>query len=146
MTGDFTWMATLNAGLNAAATVLLVTGRVQIARRDVEAHRRTMLRAVWVSGAFLTSYTIYHALAGSREYTGTGWLRTLYLVVLVPHILLAASLVWFVPRTLFLALRGRLDEHRRLARWTFPVWLYVSVTGVVTWLMLYPLAPAPAPR
>lgn len=141
MTGDVTWMATLNAALNATATLLLVTGRIQIARRDVEAHRRSMIRAVWASGAFLTSYVIYHALAGSREYTGTGWLRTLYLVVLFPHIFLAASLVWFVPRTLFLALRGRFEEHRRLARWTFPLWLYVSISGVVVYLMLYPFAP-----
>jgi putative membrane protein len=142
MTADVSWMATLNAALNATSGVLLLVGRRQIARGDVPRHRRTMLAAVWTSGAFLTSYVVYHALAGSRPYPGTGVLRGVYFTVLVPHVLLAFSLVWLVPRTVFLGLRDRRAEHRRLARWTYPVWLVVSVTGVIVYLMLYPLAPS----
>jgi uncharacterized membrane protein YozB (DUF420 family) len=143
---DVLWMPTVNAALNAAAAVLLVVGRVRIARGDVAGHRRTMLAACAVSAAFLVSYLTYHAIAGSTRYPADAPLRPLYLAILLSHTVLAASLAWLVPRTVWLGLRDRRDAHRRIARWTFPIWLYVSVTGVVVWLMLYPFAPAGAGR
>lgn len=143
---DVAWMPTLNAALNAASTVLLVLGRVRIARRDIAGHRRLMLAAVGTSSAFLVSYLAYHAIAGSTRYQGEGALRTVYFSILLSHTVLAASLAWFVPRTVFLGLAGRNAEHVRIARWTFPIWLYVSVTGVVVYLMLYPFAPSVAAK
>lgn len=141
---DLTWMPALNAVLNATSFALLVAGRRRIARGDVAGHRRLMLRAVATSAVFLVSYLVYHALTGSRRYPGTGTLRTVYLGILLSHTVLAASLAWLVPRTIYLGLKDRRAEHARIARWTYPIWLYVSVTGVVVYLMLYPFAPSPA--
>ena len=138
---DVRWMPTLNACLNAAATVLLVTGWLRIRRGDQDGHRRAMLTAVGTSSAFLVSYLLYHWIAGSKRFPGEGGLRTIYLTILGTHTVLAASLAVLVPWTLVLALKGRLPQHKRLARWTLPIWLYVSVTGVVIYLMLYPFAP-----
>ena len=138
---DVRWMPTLNACLNAASTVLLVTGWLRIRRGDRDGHRRAMLTAVGTSSAFLVSYLLYHAIAGSKRFPGEGGLRTTYLTILGTHTVLAASLAVLVPWTLVLALKGRLPQHKRLARWTFPIWLYVSVSGVVIYLMLYPFAP-----
>jgi len=149
---DVSWMATMNAGLNAASTVLRLVGWARIRRRDadgrrldVAGHRRAMLATVGTSSAFLVSYLVYHAIAGSKRYPEDAPLRPVYLTILLTHTVLAASLAILVPRTLWLALKGRLPAHLRLARWTFPIWLYVSVTGVVVYLMLYPFAPGPAP-
>ena len=145
---DLAWMPALNAVLNATCTLLLVAGRVKIARGDVPGHRRMMLRAVWTSLAFLVAYLTYHVTLKyafgtiTKPYPQVGLLRTVYLSILWPHTLLAVSLLGFVPRTLFLALRGRLEEHKRIARWTFPIWVFVSATGVVVYLMRYPFAPA----
>ena len=140
---------TLHALLNLTAAVLLVLGWMAIrgrgafsARgRDEALHKRLMLAAVAVSTVFLGSYVHYHATVGSVAFWGTGWLRMLYLAILLPHTVLAAVMVPFIVATLTCALRGRLDAHRRLARWTLPVWLYVSVTGVLVYVMLYRLGP-----
>lgn len=127
----------LNATLNAIATVLLTCGWVLIRRRQREAHRRCMLGAFGVSAAFLTSYLIYHFNVGSVPFQKTGTIRVVYLSILVTHIVLAAAIVPMILVTLSRALSQRFDKHRRIARWTMPLWLYVSVTGVVIYVMLY---------
>ena len=127
----------LNALLNAASAVLLTAGWLSIRRRRIPAHRACMLGAFCVSVLFLLSYVTYHALAGSRPFTGRGWARSIYFPLLVTHIVLAAAMVPFVLTTLYRALGGEFARHARLARRTLPVWLYVSVTGVVVYWMLY---------
>ena len=129
----------LNATLNAISTVLLVTGYTFIRRGDRRRHRACMLAALTTSAMFLTSYVIYHAQVGSVPFKGTGWIRTLYFAVLIPHVILAAAIVPPVLITVSRALSAKYDKHRRIARWTLPLWLYVSVTGVIVYLMLYQL-------
>jgi uncharacterized membrane protein YozB (DUF420 family) len=130
-------LPTLNAALNASSAVLLVLGYRLIRRRRIAAHRACMLAAFGVSIIFLTSYLIYHAQVGSVRFSGTGWVRSLYLSILITHTILAALVPPLAVVTLHRALRERFDRHRRIARWTFPVWLYVSVTGVIVYVMLY---------
>lgn len=130
-------LPTVNAVLNATAAGLLVWGYTLIRRGRKEAHRRVMLAAFAVSALFLTSYLIYHAQAGSVRFQKTGAIRTVYLSILLTHTVLAAAVPVLAVITLTRALRGRFGAHRRIARWTLPVWLYVSVTGVVVYLMLY---------
>lgn len=129
----------LNATLNAAAAVLLVLGYLQIRRRRRELHRGLMLAAFGVSALFLASYLVYHASVGSRPFTGQGAIRVIYFAVLISHVILAALVLPLALVTLGFALRGRFVSHRRLARWTLPIWIYVSVTGVLVYLMLYRL-------
>ena len=129
----------LNAALNGAATLFLIAGYVFIRRRQIQAHRASMLAAVATSALFLMSYVIYHANAGSRPFVGTGPVRAVYFVILITHIVLAAAIVPMVLMTLSRAVRSRFDRHAAIARRTFPLWLYVSVTGVVIYLMLYRL-------
>ena len=136
---DVTALPTLNAFLNGSSAVLLATGWVFIRRRRITAHRACMLGAFCVSVLFLASYVTYHALAGSRPFTGQGWARWIYFPILVSHIVLAAAMVPFVLTTLYRALGGEFARHARLARLTLPIWLYVSVTGVVVYWMLYHL-------
>lgn len=130
-------LATLNAGLNAVTAVLLAVGFAHVRRGRIRAHRRAMLAATCTSAAFLVSYVVYHYTAGSVPYEGVGWTRYVYFTVLVSHVILAAAVVPLVLVTLYRALRGRRNAHRRLARWTFPIWAYVSVTGLTVYLMLY---------
>ena len=130
---------TLNASLNALASVFLVTGYLMIRSRRIDAHRRCMLSALGTSALFLVSYVIYHASAGSVPFRGTGALRVVYFAVLVPHIILAAAILPLALLTTARGLRGDYARHVRIARWTLPVWLYVSVTGVIVYLMLYHL-------
>jgi uncharacterized membrane protein YozB (DUF420 family) len=127
----------LNATLNGLATVLLLTGWVCIRTGRRAAHRAAMTAALVTSALFLTSYVIYHANAGSKPYQGTGVVRSVYLTILLTHVVLAAAIVPLVLVTVIRALSERFDAHRRIARWTLPLWLYVSVTGVVIYLMLY---------
>jgi len=129
----------LNATLNGVATLFLVAGYVFIRRRQIAAHRASMLSALTASALFLVSYVIYHANAGSKPFPGTGPVRTVYFVILITHIVLAAAIVPMVLMTVSRALRGRFDRHAAIARLTLPVWLYVSVTGVVIYVMLYRL-------
>jgi len=129
----------LNAALNATCAVLLGVGWLAIRRRRVALHRACMLAACLVSALFLVSYVIYHALAGSRPFGGQGWIRAVYFPILFSHVVLAAAMVPFVLTTVYRALAAQFDRHVPLARRTLPVWLYVSVTGVVVYLLLYHL-------
>ncbi|OGK98741.1 MAG: hypothetical protein A3E31_03395 [Candidatus Rokubacteria bacterium RIFCSPHIGHO2_12_FULL_73_22] len=129
----------LNACLNATSAALLTAGFVFIRRRLVGLHRACMVAALGVSTLFLVSYVTYHALAGSRPFGGQGWVRPVYFVVLLTHIGLAAAIVPLALTTVWRAWRADFARHRRLARWTLPLWLYVSVTGVVVYWMLYHL-------
>ncbi len=132
-------LPTLNAVLNTSSALLLATGWLLIRRRRRAAHRLAMLGALAASAAFLTSYVVYHSEVGSVRFTGQGPVRTVYFAVLLSHTLLAAVIVPLVLVTLARALRGRFDAHRALARWTLPLWMWVSVSGVVVYWMLYRL-------
>jgi uncharacterized membrane protein YozB (DUF420 family) len=132
-------LPTLNAALNATSAILLFAGYVLIRRGRQEAHRRAMLAAVTCSALFLVSYLTYHAQVGSVRFQGQGWIRTVYFTILLTHTVLAAAIVPLVLVTLVRGLQGRFDRHRRIARVTFPLWAYVSVTGVVIYVMLYRL-------
>lgn len=134
---DYSIFPKINATLNGCTALLLVTGRVLIARGKMAAHRAVMLTAFVISSLFLASYLYYHAHVGSVHFPGTGWWRVIYFTILTSHTILAAAIVPLVLITLSRALRQRFDRHRAIARWTFPLWLYVSVTGVVIYLMLY---------
>jgi uncharacterized membrane protein YozB (DUF420 family) len=134
---DVTTLPTLNAALNALATLCLVTGWACIRRQRVAAHRAAMLSALACSALFLISYLVYHAQVGSRPFTGTGPIRAVYFFVLLTHVVLAAAIVPLVIVTAARALRGRFAAHRAIARWTLPLWLYVSITGVAVYAMLY---------
>ena len=127
----------LNAGLNATAGVLLFAGWLMIRGGRITAHRRCMLAAFTASSLFLVSYVVFHAQAGSRPFTGQGPARAVYFAILISHVVLAAAIVPLALVTLTRALRGDFVRHRRIARWTFPIWMYVSVTGVVIYWMLY---------
>jgi len=127
----------LNAVLNAAAAVALLVGFWLIRRKRWRAHRAAMITALVLSSAFLTSYLIYHAQVGSVRFQGHGPVRTLYLSILATHTVLAAAVPVLAIITLSRALRRRFDRHKAIARWTLPIWLYVSVTGVVVYWMLY---------
>ena len=127
----------VNASLNALAALLLVSGWVLVRRRRFDTHRRVMLAAFSTSVLFLVSYVTYHANAGSRPFPGQGTIRAVYFVILLTHIVLAAAIVPLAIVTLSRGLSRRYDAHRRIARWTLPIWLYVSVTGVAVYLMLY---------
>jgi len=129
----------LNASLNALASVFLVTGYVLIRTGRRDAHKRSMLMALTTSALFLISYVIYHANAGSVRFAGTGAIRAVYFAVLIPHVILAATILPLALVTTARGLRGDFGRHRRIARWTLPVWLYVSVTGVIVYAMLYHL-------
>lgn len=132
----------LNALLNALATVALITGYALIRARREAAHRRAMLTAFGLSAAFLVSYLVHHYhIGGSKAYQGAGVWRSVYLAILVTHALLAALVPFLASATIILGLRNRRAAHRRLARLTLPIWLYVSVTGVVIYLMLYVFQP-----
>jgi putative membrane protein len=132
----------VDASLNALSAVWLVAGRAFIKRGRMAAHRFCMLGAVATSLLFLTSYLIYHAHVGTTRFQTPGWIRQVYLAILATHTVLAVALVPLVAITLRRALRGRFDRHRRIARITWPIWVYVSVTGVVIYWMLYHLDPA----
>lgn len=130
-------LPTLNAALNSLSAVFLCTGYFFIRSKNRDAHRRSMVAALACSTLFLISYLVYHFQVGSVGFKGQGWIRPVYFSILITHTLLAAAIVPLVLVTLIRALRERFDAHRRIARWTFPIWLYVSITGVVIYLMLY---------
>ena len=130
-------LATVNAGLNATSAILLGSGFYFIKQKNIRAHKVCMVSAVTVSTVFLTSYLIYHYNVGSVRFTKQGWIRDVYFPLLLTHTVLAAVTLPLVLRTLFLATKGRFGQHVRIAKWTFPIWMYVSVTGVVVYLLLY---------
>ena len=127
----------VNATLNAISAVLLTCGYIMIRRRRIETHRRFMLAAFATSALFLTSYLVYHYNIGSKPFTGQGPIRFVYFTILITHVILAAAVLPLALITLNHALRSRFEKHVPIARWTLPIWLYVSVTGVVVYLMLY---------
>jgi putative membrane protein len=127
----------LNAGLNSLAAILLVIGYVLIRRGRIRQHRAVMISAFGVSTLFLISYVIYHANVGSRPFQGQGVIRIVYFAILLTHVVLAAATLPLALITLSRGLGARFDRHVRIARWTLPIWLYVSVTGVIVYFMLY---------
>lgn len=139
-------LAHVNALLNATSGAFVLAGvaAIRAGRRDV--HRRRMTTAFVVSAVFLTSYLTRAALTGTHRFPVEGWVKTAYLLILGSHSILAALCLPLVIRTLWLGRKGRFDEHRRIARWTYPIWAYVSVTGVVVYAMLYHLGPLLAAR
>ncbi|SRR6266498_4861050 len=143
MPNDYSIFPAINAILNGTSAVLLVAAHRMIKRGKVASHRALMFTAIATSTLFLLSYVSYHLLlyfkthSGSMHFQGHGWSRPLYFSILLSHTILAATIVPLVIITLSRALRGHFDRHRAIARWTYPLWLYVSVTGVVIYLMLY---------
>ena len=129
----------INASLNATCFVLLTIGYILIRRGRVAQHRAVMIAAFCTSVVFLTSYLIYHAQAGSKPFLGQGPIRIVYFTILITHVVLAAAIVPMVLMTLSRGLKRQDARHRALARWTLPIWMYVSVTGVIVYLMLYRL-------
>ena len=132
-------LPTVNAVLNATAAVLLVCGYALIRKKRIQTHRKVMTAAFVTSCLFLVCYIVYHAQVGSVRFQHTGAIRTIYLTILVTHTVLAALVPVLAIVTLRRGLAMKVDRHRRIARWTLPIWLYVSVTGVVVYLMLYHL-------
>jgi putative membrane protein len=130
------WLPFVNATFNSLSAIAIVLGVRAIRRGRREVHRRWMLAALASSTAFLASYVTYHALHGDSRFLGQGIVRPIYFFILVSHILLSVLALPLVLSTFYLSLSGRFDQHRRVATWTFPLWLYVSVTGVVVFLML----------
>jgi putative membrane protein len=134
---DYTALPAVNATLNAVAGAFLLVGYVLIRQRRITAHRNAMLGAFASSTLFLISYVVYHAQAGSRPFTGQGVVRYVYFAILITHVILATAILPMAISTLSRGLRGRYVEHKRIAKWTFPAWMYVSVTGVIVYVMLY---------
>jgi putative membrane protein len=138
---DYYSLAPLNSVLNAIAAVLLMAGFICIRRRWIRAHRACMLTAFVVSTAFFISYLTYHYHVGDVRFQGYGIIRPIYFTILITHVILAAAIVPLVLTTLWRALRGDFKKHRRIARWTWPIWMYVSITGVVVYVMCYRIYP-----
>jgi uncharacterized membrane protein YozB (DUF420 family) len=134
---DYSTLPAVNATLNATSGIFLFTGYLLIKKRQINAHRNAMLAAFASSMLFLTSYLVYHYHTGSRPFPGTGTIRLVYFVILVSHVLLAIAILPLAISTLTKGLRGQYTRHKRVAKWTFPLWMYVSVTGVVVYVMLY---------
>jgi uncharacterized membrane protein YozB (DUF420 family) len=132
-------LPTVNAGFNTLCTIFLVIGYVMIRKKNIAAHRACMLTELGCSVLFLVGYLTYHFQVGTTHYQGEGVLRPIYFTVLLTHTVLAVAIVPMVIITLIRALRERFDRHKAIARWTLPIWMYVSVTGVVVYLMLYRL-------
>ena len=127
----------VNASLNAVSGVLLLVGYVLIRARRIAAHRAVMISAFAASSLFLICYVVYHAQVGSVPFQRQGFVRPLYFTILITHVVLAATVPPLAIVTLTRGLKGRYPQHRRIARWTFPIWMYVSVTGVLVYVLLY---------
>jgi putative membrane protein len=138
------WLPAVNAALNTTAASLIVGGLVAIRRRMIRTHVVFMVLATACSALFLVSYIIYHSQQGDSRFLGTGWIRPVYFFILITHIVLSVVVVPMILSTLFFSLTRRWEAHRRTARWTYPIWLYVSVTGVLVYLFLRWLNPASA--
>jgi uncharacterized membrane protein YozB (DUF420 family) len=136
---DYSVLPSVNATLNATSGIFLLIGYVLIKQRRIDAHRNAMLAAFTSSTLFLISYVVYHYHAGSRPFPGQGLIRAVYFAILVSHVILAIVILPFIISTLTKGLRGQFARHKRVAKWTFPLWMYVSVTGVIVYLMLYQL-------
>ena len=138
---QYAYFPALNATLNGTSAALLLTGRVLIAKGRMAAHRACMIAAVVVSLLFLGCYLYFHAMVGNIRFLGQGWARPVYFGILISHTTLAAAIVPLAIITLNRGLRARYDKHRAIARWTWPLWMYVSVTGVIVYLLLYQIFP-----
>ena len=136
---NWTNLATVNAFLNAMSAALLLAGYINIKRGRQAAHKRIMLMALASSALFLISYLFYHSQVGSVPYPHHDWTRTLYFIILIPHTILAAVMVPFILLAVWHALKGRFDRHKRITRILWPVWMFVSVSGVAVYFMLYQL-------
>lgn len=134
---EISLLPAVNATLNALSGILLFTGYTLIRRRQITAHRNCMLTAFGTSTLFLISYVVYHANAGSRPFPGQGPMRMIYFAILITHVALAASILPLAITTVSRGLRGQYPRHVRIARWTFPIWMYVSITGVIIYVLLY---------
>jgi putative membrane protein len=132
----------INAMLNATSFVFLVVGWFAIRRRNISLHKSCMIAAFSASGIFLASYLLRYYLSGSHRYPGDGWDKGRYLIILMSHMVLAMVVLPMILRTIYLGLKDRRAKHKKIARWTWPVWIYVSLTGVIVYLMLYPIANA----
>lgn len=130
-------LPSLNALLNSVAACLLLAGFIAIKKQHKILHRNLMISALIVSACFLTSYLIYHFHVPSKKFPELGWIKTLYLIILIPHIILAAAMVPMILKTFWHAFRGEWEKHKKIAKITFPIWMYVSVTGVLVYFMLY---------
>lgn len=139
---EFDVLPAVSSALNVTTTVLLLVGWARIRRKDVDGHKRAMLSALAVAAVFLVTYVVHHAMHGTHGSSATGTARTVYLVILLSHTVLAFAVAYLAPRVAWLGLKGRLAEHRKLARIAMPVWLYVSVTGVLVYFMAYHLWPS----
>ena len=134
-------LPTVNASLNGLATVLLTTGYIFMKQKKITAHRNIMVAAGITSAAFLACYVVYHLSVGSVKFKGTGAIKALYLSILISHVILAVAVAIMVPITFWRAFKNDIERHRKIARITFPIWMYVSITGVVIYAMLYHLYP-----
>jgi putative membrane protein len=132
-------LPTLNAILNALCAILLLLGFIMIKQNKREAHKKIMLASVIVSALFLISYVVYHYQVGSVPYPHHDWTRTLYFIILIPHVILAAVMVPFIIAAIRFALLGKFDKHKRLVKWVWPVWMFVSLSGLAVYTMLYQL-------
>lgn len=135
----YTSLPAFNASLNGTSALLLIAGYLAIRQRWIKAHTACMMAATGVSVLFLISYVVYHLNVGSVRFQGQGWVRPLYFTILISHTTLALAIVPLVLKTLYLAWKQQFERHTRLARWTLPLWFYVSVTGVIVYWMLYQL-------
>ncbi len=136
---EVTDLPTVNASLNSVSTLLLGAGYYFIRHGDKQRHRACMIAAFCTSAVFLACYLVYHYQVGSVGFEGQGWIRPVYFTILISHIILATAIVPLVLLTLYRAWQEQFDRHRRIAKWTWPIWMYVSVTGVIVYLMLYHL-------
>ncbi|MBD3224789.1 MAG: DUF420 domain-containing protein [Caldithrix sp.] len=132
-------LSTVNAVLNMLSTVFLIIGYYYIRNGRRDKHKKMMLTALSLSALFLTSYLVYHYYVGSVPYPYQDWTRILYFIILIPHIILAAVMVPFILMIVWWALKEQFDKHKKLARWVWPVWMYVSISGVIVYVMLYRL-------
>lgn len=137
-----TTLPAVNAVLNSTAAVLLLSGYVAIKSGKESLHKALMIATTLVSALFLSSYLTHHSMFGSTKFTGQGWIRPVYFSILLSHTLLAIVMLPMVLMTFYRAFKNQREEHRKIARWTFPIWLYVSVTGVLVYMLLYQLYPA----
>lgn len=133
-----TYLPHLNGIINSLTAILLLTGLYFIRQKNIAAHRITMLTAFTLGSLFLVSYVLYHLSNESTAFGGEGWVRPVYYFLLISHIVLSVVVVWFVLRALYFALSGQYAQHRQVVKWAYPIWLYVSITGVIVYLMIKP--------
>lgn len=135
---DLSFLPAVHAVLNTLATICLIYGFIQIKNKNITKHRNAMVTAIGFSVLFLCSYVIYHFTQEQTVYGGEGWTRNIYFVILITHIILAGAILPFILFTFIRAFVGSYERHKKLARWTFPIWLYVTITGPIVYLFMYP--------